>query len=161
MPLVYDCLNKMGNVPWLINTKVLKIVQQIWAEGGGVPSIASILDHPLPTKPDPSVHDKKSAVYKQWQRDTKRTKQLNADLYSLRCDFKHKLNVAETFVDRPFYYPYNIDFRGRTYLLHLCCQQAHLPYWVAALTRRVVLIALGIPCRRISTTLATTCAAGL
>ena len=39
----------------------------------------------------------------------------NSALHSLRCDLQLKFWVAEKFRDEAFYYPYNLDFRGRAY----------------------------------------------
>lgn len=45
----------------------------------------------------------------------KRIKKRNAEMYSLRCDLNIKLAIADQFVDKEFYFPYNMDFRGRAY----------------------------------------------
>jgi DNA-directed RNA polymerase len=39
----------------------------------------------------------------------------NADLKSLRCDLEIKLSIAKRYIGEKFYFPYNIDFRGRAY----------------------------------------------
>lgn len=39
----------------------------------------------------------------------------NSEIHSLRCDLKYKLDVADEFRDLEFYFPYNVDFRGRAY----------------------------------------------
>ena len=39
----------------------------------------------------------------------------NAELHSLRCDFRIKLDIAEKFKDSVIYFPYSLDFRGRAY----------------------------------------------
>lgn len=43
----------------------------------------------------------------------KAVKKRNAELFSLRCDAEIKLNIAEEFREHEFYFPYNLDFRGR------------------------------------------------
>lgn len=45
----------------------------------------------------------------------KRVKKKNAELHSLRCDFKIKLMIANKFQDDVIYFPWNLDFRGRAY----------------------------------------------
>ena len=46
-------------------------------------------------------------------------RQQNRELYSLRCDFMHKLRVAQENRDEPaLYFPHNVDFRGRAYTMH-------------------------------------------
>ena len=59
--------------------------------------------------PKPIDHEK---VY---QEILTRVKVKNAELHSLRCDFKLKLFVAEKFKDDVIYFPWNLDFRGRAY----------------------------------------------
>jgi len=44
-----------------------------------------------------------------------RVKKRNAELFSLRCDTEIKLRIAEEFREHTFYFPYNLDFRGRAY----------------------------------------------
>ena len=44
-----------------------------------------------------------------------RVKKRNAELFSLRCDTEIKLRIAEEFRHHTFYFPYNLDFRGRAY----------------------------------------------
>jgi hypothetical protein len=39
----------------------------------------------------------------------------NANLHSLRCDMRLKLEVAQMFRDDTMYFPHNLDFRGRAY----------------------------------------------
>jgi DNA-directed RNA polymerase len=36
---LFGVLNYLGSIPWKINTKVLKVVEDIWSEGGGVGEI--------------------------------------------------------------------------------------------------------------------------
>ena len=43
----------------------------------------------------------------------KAVKKRNAELFSLRCDAEIKLRIAEEFREHEFYFPYNLDFRGR------------------------------------------------
>ena len=45
----------------------------------------------------------------------RRTAAKNAALHSIRCDLQLKFWVAEKFKDDTFYFPYNLDFRGRAY----------------------------------------------
>lgn len=52
------------------------------------------------------------AEYKQ---QVRRIRKHNSELYSLRCDTAIKLDLAEQFVEHEFYFPYNLDFRGRAY----------------------------------------------
>jgi hypothetical protein len=46
---------------------------------------------------------------------TKRVTNKNSEMHSLQCDMKLKFWVAENFLEEKFYYPHNLDFRGRAY----------------------------------------------
>lgn len=46
---------------------------------------------------------------------TKRVIMKNSETHSLQCDMKLKFKVAENFSNERFYYPHNLDFRGRAY----------------------------------------------
>lgn len=62
------------------------------------------------------VSDKDIGAYKH---ATKKVRQKNRELQSLRCDFVYKMQVA---IDlrgaEALYYPHNLDFRGRAYTMH-------------------------------------------
>lgn len=45
----------------------------------------------------------------------RRTAAKNAALHSIRCDLQLKFWVAEKFKNDTFFFPYNLDFRGRAY----------------------------------------------
>ena len=45
----------------------------------------------------------------------RRVNMKNSAMHSLRCDLHLKFWVADKFLDDVFYYPYNLDFRGRAY----------------------------------------------
>jgi DNA-directed RNA polymerase len=50
-----------------------------------------------------------------YQQLSKHVGMKNADLKSLRCDLELKLSIAKRYLDQKFFFPYNIDFRGRAY----------------------------------------------
>ena len=49
MPLVYEGINVLSKVPWRINGDVYEVVQQAWAEGGGIGDIPPVNDPPVPS----------------------------------------------------------------------------------------------------------------
>lgn len=62
------------------------------------------------------VCDKEVAAYKH---ATKKVRQKNRELQSLRCDFVYKMQVAIDLRNaEAIYYPHNVDFRGRAYTMH-------------------------------------------
>lgn len=46
---------------------------------------------------------------------TKKVQEKNQNNHSLRCDIEIKFSIAERFKNDKFYFPWNVDFRGRAY----------------------------------------------
>jgi len=129
---VLNGLNVLGRVPWKVNKDILAVAKRCWDEGIPIGDIPSRKDFELPPEPIPIVYD--SSVYKDKDHPAykvateeyrayceakiryKRVRQKNMDLISLRCSALLKLNQAEKFKDfAKIYFPYNLDFRGRSY----------------------------------------------
>ncbi|KNC76865.1 hypothetical protein SARC_10656, partial [Sphaeroforma arctica JP610] len=110
---VFDALNVLGATPWRINHRVLEVITHIWNEGGNndlsVPPLASV---PLPTPPADKDDVTAQMVYK---RAKKEAIKQNRELHSLRCDAQYKLVIAAKLRNYRFFFPHNIDFRGRAY----------------------------------------------
>lgn len=116
---VLSGLDAMGRVPWAINSPVLDLVQEAWAKGGTWPDLPSQHDidisefDPAPYKDEEAL----SAAKEVHGRRAAKLRRKNAELHSLRCDTMLKLDIAERFRNDAFYFPYNVDFRGRAYPL--------------------------------------------
>jgi len=52
-------------------------------------------------------------LYSAWKKEHSRLDRMNRNLHSLRCDLLLKFKVADSFLNEQFYFPHNIDFRGR------------------------------------------------
>ncbi|KAI9092058.1 hypothetical protein K1719_027993 [Acacia pycnantha] len=114
---------EVGISPWvsmdkkfsLVNTRILSVVDQIWANGGGLANLVDLQDLPIPEVPDT---EDKSKILK-WKWKVKEIKKKNSEMHSQRCDVELKLEVARKMKDEEgFYYAHNLDFRGRAYPLH-------------------------------------------
>lgn len=79
----------------------------------GVDDACSVVVAP-PTNEDEEV-DELVFDEKAFKSLTSKVKQKNAELFSLRSDFKIKLSIAKRFQDDVIYFPHNLDFRGRAY----------------------------------------------
>jgi DNA-directed RNA polymerase, mitochondrial len=111
---VYEGLNSLGKLPWCMNKPVLEACQEAWKRGMTVGELPSQVDLPLP----PPTLVSKEEDPKEWyahKTKVRKIKRKNSDFHSLRCDAKIKLGIAEQFKDDVFYFPYNMDFRGRAY----------------------------------------------
>ncbi|CAN6477441.1 unnamed protein product [Victoria cruziana] len=113
---VFEALDTLGSTKWRVNKKVLAIVDRIWASGGNLAGLVDCQDVPLPEKPDAEDDNE---VLKKWKWKLKNAKKENTERHSLRCDVELKLSVARRMKDEEgFYYPHNLDFRGRAYPMH-------------------------------------------
>ncbi|KAL2234913.1 UNVERIFIED_CONTAM: DNA-directed RNA polymerase 1B, mitochondrial [Sesamum indicum] len=112
---IFQALNTLGNTKWRVNKRVLSIVDRIWANGGRLADLVDREDVPLPEEPD----TEDEAEIKKWKWKVKAVKKENSERHSQRCDTELKLAVARKMKDEDgFYYPHNLDFRGRAYPMH-------------------------------------------
>ncbi|KAL2344235.1 hypothetical protein Fmac_005520 [Flemingia macrophylla] len=112
---VFEALNTLGNTKWRVNKRVLCVVDQIWANGGRLADLVDREDVPLPEEPD----TEDEAEIRKWKWKVKAVKKENTERHSQRCDIELKLAVARKMKDEEgFYYPHNLDFRGRAYPMH-------------------------------------------
>ncbi|KAJ9147463.1 hypothetical protein P3X46_029624 [Hevea brasiliensis] len=112
---VFEALDTLGHTKWRINKRVLSIVDRIWNSGGRLADLVDQNDVPLPEKPD----TEDEALLKKWKWKIRSVKKENKERHSQRCDTELKLAVARKIRDEEgFYYPHNLDFRGRAYPMH-------------------------------------------
>ncbi|KAL9246229.1 hypothetical protein vseg_019791 [Gypsophila vaccaria] len=137
---VFEALNTLGNTKWRVNKKVLSIIDRIWSCGGRLADLVDREDIPIPEELE-TVDD--SAIRK-WKWKVKNIKKENAERHSQRCDVELKLAVARKMKDEEgFYYPHNLDFRGRAYPMH-----PHLNHLGSDLCRGILEFAEGRPLRK-------------
>ena len=135
----YEVMNIISAVPWKINQNVFRVVEEAWERGGGYPymPIRSSISFP----PPPENFKSSPEARLDWRRQRKKAERKNGELHSLRCDFSLKLFTAKSLLHEPcFYFPHNIDFRGRTYPI-----PPHLNHMGHDLSRAVLQFAVGKP----------------
>lgn len=113
---VLDALNQLGLCPWRINQPILDIIISIFNDKGN-----DKLDIPPPLSEAPALPvqlsgmvnslEKKYAHQKELARCRKKTN----EMYSLRMYALYNLSIANHMRDQIFWFPHNMDFRGRTY----------------------------------------------
>ncbi|KAM1954398.1 hypothetical protein ACFX1T_023745 [Malus domestica] len=112
---VFKALDTLGNTRWRVNKRVLNVVDRIWASGGRLADLVDRDNVPLPDEPDTDDE----ILLKKWKWKVKSAKKENMERHSQRCDLELKLTVARKMKDEEgFYYPHNLDFRGRAYPMH-------------------------------------------
>jgi DNA-directed RNA polymerase len=112
LPLVYDAMNYMQAVGWKVNQRVLDVVRQAWDAGlewKGVPR-----KDPKQAPPRPDRKDKEA--YKKWKKEWGAEYRKIGRSLGQRIGIGSTLMLAERFSKfDQFYFPYNLDFRGRMY----------------------------------------------
>ncbi|XP_055345641.1 DNA-directed RNA polymerase, mitochondrial-like [Paramacrobiotus metropolitanus] len=136
---VFDALNQLGASPWIINKPMLDLVISIF-RNKGMPDVdipAPVSDClPLPKLTQGMSNIEKMEVF----RERFRLKRRKNEMFSLWCDALYKLSIANHFRDSVFYFPHNIDFRGRVYPV-----PPHFQHLGGDMTRSLLLFAKGMP----------------
>lgn len=121
MDPVYRCLDVLGATPWVVNGPLLDVAWAAWRGGGGVGDMPPSTDVEVPPEPDRAYLaslplESRNKEYRSWFVRHRAALVANANLHSMRCDFKLKMDVASRFVgERELFFPFNMDFRGRVY----------------------------------------------
>ncbi|KAH7882208.1 hypothetical protein F5I97DRAFT_1939648 [Phlebopus sp. FC_14] len=112
--LVYAGLDVLGSTPWKINRGVFDVVLEVWNSGVRFCKISpAVYDKPEPKKPENYDTDiKMKSTYNQ---RLKTYVQDKANNHSDRCNINYKIEIARAFLGDSFYFPHNLDFRGRAY----------------------------------------------
>ncbi|CAO1948721.1 unnamed protein product [Urochloa humidicola] len=134
---VFEALDILGSTKWRVNRRVHDVVETIWSRGGGIAGLVDKTDIPQPERPESEDPDE----LQKWKWSLKKAKKTNRELHAERCDTELKLSVARKMREEDgFYYPHNLDFRGRAYPMH-----PHLSHLGSDLCRGVLEYAEGRP----------------
>ncbi|TSK53675.1 DNA-directed RNA polymerase, mitochondrial [Bagarius yarrelli] len=114
---VLDSLSQLGNCAWRINKPLLDIIISIFNDKG-----SEKLDVPPPVSEAPEIprFNPLDAAYTpvekaHLKREATKAKKKVSEMHSLRMDALYKLSIANHMRDDIFWFPHNMDFRGRTY----------------------------------------------
>ncbi|XP_060797384.1 DNA-directed RNA polymerase, mitochondrial [Neoarius graeffei] len=114
---VLDSLSQLGNCAWRINKPLLDIIISIFNNKGDEkldvpPPISEAPEIPRFNPHDPTYTPAEKAYLKH---EATRAKKKVAEMHSLRMDALYKLSIANHMRHDIFWFPHNMDFRGRTY----------------------------------------------
>ncbi|CDP02849.1 unnamed protein product [Coffea canephora] len=136
MQKVYEALDTLGNTKWRVNRRILNVVETVWGGGGNIAGLVNRNDVHIP-----ELHSDAAEEIKKWKWNMRKAKKINRERHSQRCDIELKLSVAHKMKDEDgFYYPHNLDFRGRAYPMH-----PHLNHLSSDLCRGLLEFAEGRP----------------
>ncbi|KAI1103100.1 DNA/RNA polymerase [Jackrogersella minutella] len=106
-------LDVLGRTGWRINGPVFDVILDAWNSGERVANIPPL--HPnIPTPVEPEASDN-PLQRREWFRALRAAENLKSGLHSERCFMNLQLEIARAFRDQTFYFPHNMDFRGRAY----------------------------------------------
>ena len=113
MPIVYAGINHLQSVGWSVHTPILNVVEAHWNMSREVGTLPSLDDLPLPPKPL-DIGDNKEARIK-WKRKAATIWDKNIRSRSKRIAAMQIITTAKRYGEDAFFYPHQLDFRGRVY----------------------------------------------
>ncbi|WP_161554080.1 DNA-directed RNA polymerase [Novosphingobium meiothermophilum] len=114
LSLVYEAVNHIQETPWQINRDILRTIREVWDSGGSIAGLPARDDTPLPPRIEGMETD--TEALRTWKREAAQIHEANANLRARRLGLQQRLWLAERFVDEEaFWFPHNMDFRGRIY----------------------------------------------
>jgi DNA-directed RNA polymerase len=118
-----------------VNSDVFNIVIEVWNSGKEIADVPPlVLNEEEPSKPenyDTDIKARSSYLQKMKLHNLRRLAN-----HSQRCDVNYRLEIARAFMDEKFFFPHNMDFRGRAYPL-----PPHLNHMGNDLSRGLLLFA--------------------
>ncbi|KAI1174644.1 DNA-dependent RNA polymerase [Nemania sp. FL0916] len=110
---VGKALDVLGRTAWRINRPVFDVQLEAWNSGEKVANIPPLNPNiPIPEEPD--VSDDPLAR-REWLKRVKLVENEKSGLHSERCFMNFQFDIARAFREQTFYFPHNMDFRGRAY----------------------------------------------
>ncbi|KAI0117787.1 DNA-directed RNA polymerase [Nemania sp. FL0031] len=106
-------LDVLGRTAWRVNRPVFDVMLEAWNSGEKLANIPP-LNPNIPIPEEPHGTDDPMAR-REWLRRVKLVENEKSGLHSERCFMNFQLDIARAFRDQTFYFPHNMDFRGRAY----------------------------------------------
>lgn len=113
MEQMFRGLDVLGKTAWKINRAVFDVMLEAWNSGKELANLPALNPEiPIPPEPDSTDDPMKRRV---WLKSIKAAENEKSGLHSVRCFINFQLEISRAFRDQIFYFPHNLDFRGRAY----------------------------------------------
>lgn len=113
MEKVFKGLDVLGKTAWKINEKTFDVMVQAWNSGEEITNFPPLNpDLEVPQEPNSSEDP---SIRRKWLSKVKAIENERSALHSQRCYINLQLEVARAFRNQTFYFPHNVDYRGRAY----------------------------------------------
>ncbi|MCO5585164.1 hypothetical protein L7F22_039096 [Adiantum nelumboides] len=107
-------LDVLGSTAWTINRDVYDVVAEVWNSGKSIADIPPLnVDEEEPQRP--ANYDTDITARNVFVKRYKYYQLRKSNAHSERCDINYKLEIARAYLGESFYFPHNMDFRGRAY----------------------------------------------
>lgn len=113
MARVFAGLDVLGRTPWRINKGVFDVMLQVWNSGealANVPPENPKFDYPPEPSLSADMQERRKHAYQIREIENARD-----GMHSERCFLNFQLEVARAYLNEKFFFPHNVDFRGRAY----------------------------------------------
>lgn len=135
-----DSINALGLCPWIVNKEILDIVIDLFRAGGDRDLNVPLDQHKMSLDAPKLESGANKADRILYNKQKKKYDRKLREMSALRYDCLYRLSIANHFRDRVFWFPHNMDFRGRTYPI-----PPHFNHLGADLARSLLLFAKGQP----------------
>jgi len=113
MDQVMRGLDVLGRTAWNINKPVFHVMLEAWNTGEAIANFPPS-EPSIDIAPEPDASDDPMSR-RLWLRQVKAAEQEKQGLHSNRCYINFQMEIARAFLHQTFYFPHNVDFRGRAY----------------------------------------------
>lgn len=116
MKEMFSGLDVLGKTAWNINKGVLDVMVEAWNSGEVIGKIpAETPEVSMPPEPEGIRTEHSATARRRWLESVKARENKISGLHSQRCFINLQLEIARSMADETFYFPHNVDFRGRAY----------------------------------------------
>ncbi len=121
---VFAAVNRVQETGWCINKSVYEVFKECWNSRSTLGGLPSQEPEPVPERPSDitkdlriaDMNEKQKARFDTWRHAASKAHDRNAELIGKRIATAAKLSMSsEVLEEEVFYFPHNVDFRGRLY----------------------------------------------